>query len=149
VIGVGFFNRSRGMPRAEARLLAMEDERSLAVALGGRARRGGDGNASCPPVDASDVACDDDELPLDTASDFNCALAASAAVSTFGAGFSCRDLRMCPRCRCCCSSRFKIRTASLSVVPCAAVANSAAARSCSSLAATGFDLFVSRRAFRT
>jgi hypothetical protein len=137
------------MPRADARLLAIEDERSLAVALGGRARRGGDDTASCALGDPSAVTCEDIELPLDTASDFNCALAASAAVSTFVVGFSCRDLRMCPRRRCCCSSRFKMRRASLSVVSCAAVANSAAAKSCSSLAATGLDLFVSRRALRT
>ena len=35
-----------------------------------------------------------------------------------------------------------------SEVPCAAVANSPAARSCSSLAATGFDLRVSETALR-
>lgn len=71
MIGVGLRRRSRGIPLAEARLLAIEEDKSRAVALGGRARRGGEYGPSASVPAASTVACVAGEMPFDTDSDFN------------------------------------------------------------------------------
>ena len=131
------------MPLADARLLAMDEERSRAFGLLTRGSLGG-------PCAVSG------EVDL-----FSCCLSVSAVVAAIDAsrvaaggstssstGFSCLDLMICPNFRCSSSSRFRMRMASESEEPCAAAANSAAARSCSSLAATGFARLVSIDALR-
>lgn len=132
-----------GIPLAEARLLAIDEDRSRAFDLPTLANLGGDRVASgevdlvsCCLIASAAIAAADASL-----------IAARGSTSSV-TGFSCLVLIIWPSFRCCCSRRFKIRIASWSADPCAAAANSAAARSCSSLAATGFERLVSIDALR-
>jgi hypothetical protein len=110
-------------------LLAIDDDRSLVDDLAARGSRGG-----CV------VESDD------------CLGASEATVPIFSTspsgGFSCVDLRITPSFLWCCSRRIRMRIVSGSDDSLAAVANSAAARSCSSLAATGLERLVSTAALR-
>jgi hypothetical protein len=120
------------MPRAEAKLLAIEDDSSLVLALncfgslGGCIVVSGEGGL----VDSCfGGACDCAPLSL--------SLEATGSGRSLTMGFSCASRSNRPNLLWCCSSKFKTRSASESDVVSAAAANSAAARSCSSLAATG------------
>jgi hypothetical protein len=142
-IGVGLFWRPLGIPLAEARLLAIEDDRSRALGLKPRGSRGG-----CPAV-SGDGGLSDSVVGGEGGVAGTAALVSSVEpCATSAAAFSCFVRSNRPSFLCSCSNRFRIRTASESEDPWAALAYSAAARSCSSLAATGFDRLNSEAALR-
>ena len=142
-MGVDRFCLVLGMPLAEARLLAIEEDKSRAFVLPTLDSRGGP-TAVSGEVDLFS-ACLDVSAAMAAA---EASLVAGRGSTSSTTGFSCLVLMICPSFRCCCSSRFKMRIASQSEEPCAAAANSAAARSCSSLAATGLERLVSIDALR-
>ena len=143
-IAAGRFCRGLGIPLADARLLAIDEDRSRAVGLPTRDNLGG----PCASGEVALLSCCSALSAAVTVAVADASRVAARGSASSGTGFSCLVLMICPSLRCCCSSRFKMRMASESEESCAAAANSAAARSCSSLAATGFDLLVSMDALR-